>query len=152
MGTCRKASDKKLIFVDSNIWCYYFDQRVLEHRSTLEPMREIIKHEEIACNTIIIMEVAHYIVRHFNENSARKKIDFLVNLRNIKISDFNRQMMQESLESLLEFSAYGLGGRDATIIATLKSQNIKRIITHDTVFKRLAEKLALEVVDPISSS
>jgi predicted nucleic acid-binding protein len=116
-------------------------------------MREIITSEEIACNTIIVMEVAHYIVRHFNEKSARKKIDFFINLRNMQISDFNRQMMQESLESLLEHSyADGLGGRDATIIATLKSQNIRRIITHDAVFKRLAAKLALEVTDPLQAT
>ena len=141
-----------MIFVDSNIWCYYFDQRVPEHKHVREPMREIIKSEEIACNTIIVMEVAHYIVRHFDEKNARKKIDFFINLRDMQISDFNKQMMQESLGSLLEYSyADGLGGRDATIIATLKSQNIKRIITHDAVFKRLAAKLTLEVTDPISN-
>jgi len=62
-------------------------------------------------------------------------------------------MLQESLESLLEYSyADGLGGRDATIIATLKSQNIRRIITHDAVFKRLAAKLPLEVTDPLQAS
>ena len=142
-----------MIFVDSNIWCYYFDQRVPEHKHVREPMREIIKSEEIACNTIIVMEVAYYIVRHFNEKSARKKMDFFINLRNMQISDFNRQMMQESLESLLEYSyADGLGGRDATIIATLKSQNIRRIITHDAIFKRVAAKLALEVTDPLQAT
>ena len=142
-----------MIFVDSNIWCYYFDQRVPEHKHVREPMREIIKSDEIACNTIIVMEVAHYIVRHFNEKNARKKIDFFINLRNMQISDFNKQMMQESLESLLEYSyADGLGGRDATIIATLKSQDIRRIITHDAVFKRLAAKLTLEVTDPIQAT
>mgnify|MGYP001207992239 CR=1 FL=1 len=141
-----------MIFVDSNIWCYYFDQRVPEHKHIREPMREIITSEEIACSTIIVMEVAHYIVRHFDEKNARKKIDFFINLRNIHISDFNRHMMQESLESLLEHSySDGLGGRDATIIATLKSQNIKRVITHDAVFKRLAAKLTLHVTDPIGN-
>ena len=142
-----------MIFVDSNIWCYYFDQRLPEHKNVRDPMREIIKSDEIACNTIIVMEVAHYIVRHFNEKSARKKIDFFINLRNMQISDFNRQMMQESLESLLEYSyADGLGGRDATIIATLNSQNIKRIITHDAVLKRLAAKLTIEVTDPLQAT
>jgi predicted nucleic acid-binding protein len=116
-------------------------------------MREIIKSEEIACNTIIVMEVAHYLVRHFDEKSARKKIDFFINLRNMQISDFNRGMMQKSLESLLEYSyEVGLGGRDATIVATLNSQNIRRIITHDGVFKRLAAKLTLEVTDPIQKT
>ena len=112
-------------------------------------MREIIRSEEILCNTIIIMEVAHYLVRHFTEKAARVKIEYFVNLRNMIIIDFNRQMMAESLEDLVEHAyADGLGGRDATIVATMNSKNVRRIISHDKVFKRLATRLELEVIDP----
>ncbi len=140
-----------MIFIDSNIWCYYFDERLPEHESVREPIREIIKSEEIACNTIIVMEVAHYIVRHFKEKAARKKIDYFINLRNMRIADFNRQMLTDALEKLIDHAySDGLGGRDATIIATLNSHGITRIVSHDGVFKRLANKLALEVIDPIA--
>lgn len=142
-----------MIFVDTNMWCYYFDQRLPEHEHIREPMREIIKSEEIACNTIIVMEVAHYLVRHFTERDARKKIDHFVNLRNMKIVDFNRQIMTEALENLIEHAyTNGLGGRDATVIATLKSLNLKKIISHDEIFKRLATKLTLKVIDPIPTT
>jgi hypothetical protein len=142
-----------MIFVDSNIWCYYFDQRLPEHEHVKEPMREIIKSTEIACNTIIVMEVAHYLVRHFTERTARRKIDFFINLRNMKIADFNRQAMTETLENLIEH-AYtdGLGGRDATVITTMNSQNIKKIVSHDDIFKRLASKLKFEVIDPAQAT
>ena len=135
------------------MWCYYFDQRLPEHEHVRGPLRKIIQSEEIACNTIIVMEVAHYLVRHFAQEDARKKIDCFVNLRNMKIVDFNRQIMTQTLEGLIEY-AYtdGLGGRDATVTATLKSQNIKRILSHDDIFKRLAEKLVLEVIDPVSAT
>jgi predicted nucleic acid-binding protein len=140
---------REMIFIDSNMWCYYFDQRLPEHERVREPMREIIKSEEIICNTIVVMEVAHYLVRHFNEKAAHRKIEYFVNLRNMRIADFNRQTMTESLEDLVEH-AYtdGLGGRDATVIATMNSQNTRRIISHDDVFKRLAGKLKLDVIDP----
>jgi predicted nucleic acid-binding protein len=142
-----------MIFIDSNIWCYYFDQRLPEHKQILEPMREIIKSEEISCNTIVILEVAHYIVRHFSEKTARKKIDTFVNLKNINISDFNRQLMTQTLEDLTEHAyTQGLGGRDATVIATMKAKNIKKIFSHDNIFKRLSEKLKLEVIDPIQKT
>ena len=142
-----------MIFVDSNIWCYYFDQRLPEHEHVREPMREIIKSEEIVCNTIIIMEVAHYLVRHFTEKAARKKIDFFINLRNMKIVDFDRQMLTKTLEHLLDHAySDGLGGRDATIVATLNSEGITRIVSHDGIFKRLASKLAYEVIDPIPTN
>ena len=139
-----------MIFVDANIWCYYFDQRLPEHEYVREPMRKIIKSEEIVCNTIVVMEVAHYLVRHFKGRDARKKIDYFVNLRNMKIVDFNRSVMTEALEKLVEYAyTEGLGGRDAAVIATLESLKLKRIISHDDAFKRLATKLRLEVIDPI---
>jgi predicted nucleic acid-binding protein len=112
-------------------------------------MREIIKSEEIACNTVIVMEVAHYLVRHFTEKIARKKIEYFVNLNNIDIADFNRQALNETVEKLLAYAyAEGLGGRDATVIASMKLQNIKKIVSHDDIFRRLANKLELEVIDP----
>ena len=138
-----------MLFVDSNIWCYYFDQRLPEYSSVRDAMREIIKSEEIACNTVIVMEVAHYIVRHFTEKVARKKIETFINLANIDIADFNRQLLSVTVETLLAYAyTEGLGGRDATVIASMKLQNIKKIVSHDDIFKRLANKLELEVIDP----
>ncbi len=142
-----------MLFVDSNIWCYYFDQRFPEHVSVREAMREIITSEDIACNTIVVMEVAHYIVRHFPEQIARKKIEYFVNLGNLQIADFNRIALNETIESLLHYSfAEGLGGRDATVIATMKLQNVKKIVSHDSIFRRLADKLEFELIDPAQPS
>ncbi len=139
-----------MLFVDSNIWCYYFDARLPEHARVRDVMREIIKSQEIACNTVIVMEVAHYLVRHFTEKVARKKIETFINLSNIDIADFNRQALNQTVETLLAY-AYdeGLGGRDATVIASMKLQNIKRIVSHDDIFRRLANKLDVEVIDPV---
>jgi len=139
-----------MIFVDSNIWCYYFDKRLPEHEKVRECMREIIKSEEIVCNTIVVLEVAHYIVRHFKEQPARRKIEFFINLGNIRLLDFSRQLLNETLECLMEHAySEGLGGRDATILATLNLLGIRRVISHDDVFKRLANKVPLEVIDPV---
>jgi predicted nucleic acid-binding protein len=132
------------------MWCYYFDQRLPEHKRIRESMREIIKTEQIICNTIAAMEVAHYLVRHFHEENARKKIDLFVNLKTMRIIGFNAEIMAETIETLLEHAYVdGLGGRDAIVLATMNSQNTKRIFSHDNIFKRLASKLMLEVIDPI---
>jgi predicted nucleic acid-binding protein len=98
--------------------------------------------------TVMVMKVAHYLVRNFSEEIARKKIDTFVDL-NMDIADFNRQASDEAVERLLTYAyAEGLGGRDATVIATMKLQNITKIVTHDDIFKRLANKLEMEVIDP----
>lgn len=132
------------------MWCYYFDQRLPEHGYVLESMREVVKSEEIACNTVIAMEVAHYLIKHFPAGVARRKISYFVNLRNLKIANFDRRMMAKAIEDLIEYAhPYGIGGRDATIIATLKSLRVKKILTHDDALKRLAIKLGFEAIDPI---
>jgi predicted nucleic acid-binding protein len=142
-----------MLFVDSNIWCYYFDQRLPEHVYVKDAMREIIKSEEIACNNIIVMEVAHYLVRHFTEKIACQKIGYFVNLGNMQIADFDRQALNETVESLLTYGfAEGLGGRDATVIATMKLQSVKKIVSHDGIFRRLANKLDFVVLDPAQST
>ncbi|MGD0405444.1 MAG: hypothetical protein ABSB10_02165 [Candidatus Bathyarchaeia archaeon] len=56
-----------MIFIDSNMWCYYFDKRLPEHEQVRDIMRKTITSEDIVCNTLIILEVAHYLVRHFTE-------------------------------------------------------------------------------------
>jgi predicted nucleic acid-binding protein len=139
-----------MIFVDSNVWCYYFDKRLSEHKSVVEFMRKIVISEQIVCNTIVVMEVAHYLVRHFTKDVACRKIEHFVNLRNMIIVDCNRQIMLQTLEDLLEYAyTHGLGGRDATIIATIKSLDAKKIVSHNDIFNRLANRLKLEVLDPV---
>ena len=58
-----------MIMIDSNMWIYYFDESLEEHKYVKEPIRRIIMGEEgILANTIVIQEVAHYLVRHEPEN------------------------------------------------------------------------------------
>jgi predicted nucleic acid-binding protein len=142
-----------LIFIDSNIWCYYFDSRLPEHQSVREPIRNILlSTPEIISNTIVVMEIAHYLVRHFKEPVAKRKIEHFVNLRNLKIVDLDSKLMAESLDSLLNYGySHGLGGRDSTIVATIHSQDIKTLMTHDSVFKRLSDKLSCKIVDPVTT-
>jgi predicted nucleic acid-binding protein len=140
-----------LIFIDSNIWCYYFDKRMPEHQRVREPIRQILKSsQEIVCNTIVVMEIAHYLARHFREEDARSKIEHFIKLGNMKILDFDSKLMAESIDNLLKYNySYGLGGRDSTIIASMNLNGVKTLMTHDSVFKRLADNARCNIIDPI---
>lgn len=139
-----------MIFIDSNMWCYYFDKRLPEHEQVIDLMRKTLTSEEIVCNTLIVLEVAHYLVRHFSESAAKKKIEFFTNLSNLTIVDFDRQSLTQALDGLIEHGySDGLGGRDAAVVATMSSKKVKTIISHDEVFKRLSIKLKLNVIDPV---
>jgi len=141
-----------MIFIDSNIWCYYFDQRLPEHHIVREPVRKILlSSQDLICNTIVVMEIAHYLIRHFEEKQARKKIDLFINLKNLKILDFNAKTMAASLDYLINYGYKdGLGGRDSTILATMNSQGIKTLMSHDEVLKQVSNKLSLNIIDPIT--
>lgn len=71
----------------------------------------------------------------------------------MKIMGFDKRTMMGALENLVEHAyAQGLGGRDATVIATMKMLHIDKILSHDGAFKRLATELAIEAIDPIPTA
>jgi uncharacterized protein len=47
---------------------------------------------------------------------------------------------------LARYSQTGIGGRDATILASMDMLGIKKLMTHDRAFKRIDQ---IEVVDPV---
>jgi predicted nucleic acid-binding protein len=143
-----------MIMIDSNMWIYYFDESLEEHKHIKEPMKRIIMREEgILANTIVIQEVAHYLVRHEPEKEFWEDINYLIRLRSAEIFDFNYDMMQNALKLLSKYWNYGIGGRDAVLLATMVMRDVNEIITHDGAFKRLIPKLEeienFSVVDPI---
>ncbi|GAH78895.1 unnamed protein product, partial [marine sediment metagenome] len=46
---------------------------------------------------------------------------------------------------LITYAHTGIGGRDASILALMRSAGIKKICTHDKAFKKIPN---LEVIDP----
>ncbi|RLI09083.1 hypothetical protein DRO42_05195 [Candidatus Bathyarchaeota archaeon] len=141
---------KKMIFIDTNIWCYYFDARLPEHEYVIEPLRNTLKSEEIIVNTVIVMEVAHYLTRNLDEKEAKEKIESFINLRNMKIVDFDKALVTLALELLTRYAKSNrLGGRDSTILASLDRLKIKTLFTHDQNLKDLAQKLDIEIIDLI---
>lgn len=139
-----------MIFVDTNIWCYYFDSRLPEHKHVRETLRNTLKSREVFINTVIAMEVAHYLTRNLDEAKAKEKVESFINLRNMKVIDFDKSLMAISLEHLTRYAkSDGLGGRDSTILASLDRSKIETLFTHDKNLKSLAQKLGVKIIDPI---
>ena len=140
-----------MIFIDSNIWCYYLDARLPEHGHVIEPLRDIIRDGEVAINTVVAMEVAHYLIRNLDQREARDRIDSFINLSSMDIVDFDKAMMTIALYYIMKFGKKeGPGGRDSTIIATVDRLKIETLLTHDKNLAAIAEKLGIKTLDPIS--
>ena len=139
-----------MIFVDTNIWCYYFDARLPEHKHVRDPLRNVLKNRDVAINTVIVMEVAHYLTRNLDEEEAREKVESFIKLRNMNIVDFDKALMTLALEYLTRYAkSDGLGGRDSTILASLDRLKIETLFTHDQNLKVLAKMLGVKIIDPI---
>lgn len=135
-----------MILIDSNIWCYYFDESSKEHKSVVKLLEEALTSEKVLVNTVIIMELAHFLIKNLGPIIGRKKLQTFLEFP-IIIVDLDYNQAKKSLDFLYEYSHLGIGGRDATLLAAMKKAKTNTIITHDEAFKRLDW---LSVKDPIS--
>lgn len=135
---------ESLIFVDSNIWCYYFDRSAVEHDVVSERLEDALE-SGVAINTVVAMEVAHYLIKNLGSD-GKKKMDIFLSYP-MKIVDFDQYLARKSIEHLAMYSQTGIGGRDATILASMEELGIKKLMTHDRAFKRID---FIDVFDPIA--
>jgi len=141
-----------LIFVDSNMWLYYFGEDLPEHEFVKDSMKNLLLKEELVVNSIVVMEVAHHLIRVESPEGCKEDISLLLGLNNLQIIDFDYEILIIALDFLNKYAHLGLGGRDASILATMRKMTIQRIFTHDNAFKRIqAAGLdpPIEVSDPI---
>jgi len=141
-----------MIVVDAMIWVYNCDVRSLEYEnvhSWLEGKdREgIIDLEEILVNTVIVMEVVHNL-RRGAQLSPDLVYDYVLKmlaLKNMTTAPLDRNLLHVSMHVFERYYEYGIGGRDATILATMLSRNVDTIATHD---KNILQITDFRRIDP----
>jgi uncharacterized protein len=146
-----------MITVDSNIWIYYMDPTINEHKHVRDYVEDLIRDEEVLSSTIIWLEVSHYLYR---TSSIQKEklgdiLSKLLRLSSMRVIDFDMELYFETVRLLGEFRndqkiGFSIGGRDASIIAMMKKYKAKTIVTHDRDFVRIADKGIIRVIDPIA--
>jgi len=134
---------ERLIFVDSNIWCYYFDRSSQEHNIVSDKLEQVLDGG-VAINTVVELEVAHYLIKNLGSEGKRKMDTFLS--YPMAVVNFDQYLARKSIEYLTRYSQTGIGGRDATILASMEELEIDTLMTHDRAFKRID---FIEVVDPV---
>ena len=135
-----------ILTVDTNIWAYYFDKDSPEHKSVVGPVEKALKSESIAANTIIVMEVAHFLIKNLGPVNGGEKLGLFLRFP-LTVSDFDYRSSLEAIEMLKRYSHLGLGGRDATLLAMMHRAKGKRIMTHDEALKKVDW---LEAIDPVA--
>lgn len=141
----REKNMENVIFVDTNIWCYYFNEKASEHTSCSAFIDKALASSAIASNTIIIMELAHFLIKNLGETYGKQKINEFLSLGLI-IDDVDYTLCLDSIENLSKYSNLGIGGRDSTIISSMNRLRIRKLASHDLAFKKIKD---IEVLDPI---
>ena len=134
-----------ILTIDTNIWAYYFDRDCPEHESVIRPVESALESEQISINTIIVMELAHFLVKSLGPTVGGEKLDQFLRFPLI-ITDFDYQHVLGAIEMLKKFSHLGIGGRDAALLAMMNEKSEKRIMTHDEALKKVDW---LESIDPV---
>jgi predicted nucleic acid-binding protein len=134
-----------ILIVDTNIWAYYFDHDSPEHDSVVRPVEKALKSEQIAINTVIIMELAHFLIKNLGPVDGGERLGLFLRFP-LVINDFEYRSALDSVEMLKRYSHLGVGGRDATILALMSRIGAKKIMTHDEALKKIDW---LEAIDPV---
>ena len=156
------------ITIDSMIWIYEFDPHSPESQNVQKWMRgeegALNHYEDIILNTIIPLEVLHAMSKKMKTNYtlAYSATLAIMSLQNVTMVDFDSRLLVKSMELLGKYKKYGIGGRDASILATMTDQNVSLIATHDknilsiTDFQRIdptfTPPLILKVGEPFDDS
>ena len=135
-----------MLIIDSNIWVYYFDRDAPEHRLVVNKVEKLLKSEKIVINTVIIIEVAHFLVKNLGPVAGNNKLEVFLSFP-FTVANLDYYTVSKAVELLVRYSHQGIGGRDATILATAQAFSLSKIVTHDDAFQRVDW---LEVIDPIS--
>ncbi len=137
-----------MILIDSNMWCFYLDESSKENKKISKIIESLLEKEQILSNSAVIMEVSHFLIKNLGPRIGKTKIDTLISFP-MTIIDLDFSLMRQSIDMLCDYSHTGIGGRDATLLATLKHAGSNRIMTNDRAFKKIDW---VDVFDPLEET
>lgn len=140
-------------FLDTNILWWYFVQSSKHHLEVKKFLDPLILNIEngFLVNEFVIIELLHYLIKK-QGTQGYKLADLLLSGKFPFIEIYYDILQASDLQGILKIvHQYGtttsLGGRDASIIHSMRIHSITHLITHDSAFKHVEN---LSILDPIS--
>lgn len=134
-----------MIIIDTNIWAYFFDRTLEEYEAVQKPVKRALSNHEAAVNAAIVVEILHYLVKRLGPLAGRRKGQTFLRYE-LPIFPLDVKTLELTHQVLCEFTHLGIGGRDASVIASMRREGIDTVMTHDQAFKRIEE---IRVIDPV---
>jgi predicted nucleic acid-binding protein len=133
-----------MLMIDSNIWAYYFDVDAPEHKAAAAAVKQALK-EGVLINTVVAVEMAHFLIKNLGPVIGREKLEVFFRFP-FEIDELDLELVRSAIDELCRYSHLGIGGRDATLLASMKRKQVIKLMTHDEALKKVPK---IEIIDPI---
>lgn len=141
-----------MIAIDSNVWIYYCDSTTPEHERVREMVRSALERGRVLVNAVVPLEVTHYLTKRRKPDGQSRFEEACLRTENVVVEALGERDVVGSRRLLHEHDATGIGGRDASLVATMETRNVAELWTHDGGLERLGDALDwLTVVDPVTA-
>jgi predicted nucleic acid-binding protein len=110
-------------------------------------IRKVLR-EPLLLTTVIEMEVAHYLVRQLGPVEGLERLETLLAFP-FEVDPLDEAVVGAALEQLRRHSHLGVGGRDATLLASMARRGSRELWTHDAALQRVP---GLKVRDPAAAA
>lgn len=143
-----------MIALDSNVWIYTFDTDLREHTDVAPAVEDLLSSDTtLFVNTVIRLEVVHYLVKNLEPEIGSAYAKKFLNIEGVVVEPVTSEDVTRSTEILTEHEPTGIGGRDASLLATMEKSDVSDLWTHDEGLKRFGDESDwLDVHDPVEDT
>jgi len=143
-----------MIALDSNVWIYTFDADLREHADVAPAVESLLSSDTtLFVNTVIRLEVVHYLVKNLETEVGSTDAEKFLNLEGVIAESLTAEDVTRATEMLVEYGETGIGGRDASLVATMERADVSSLWTHDEGVKRFAGEVGwLDTHDPVEDT
>lgn len=104
--------------------------------------------QRLLTTTVIQMEVAHFLVREMGPVDGIERLATLLAFP-FEVDPLDEEVVAAAIEQLRRHGHLGVGGRDATLLASMARRGSTELWTHDAALKRVP---GLKVRDPAAKT
>lgn len=136
--------------LDANVWIYYLDEDIAEHDVVVDRVGDVVRSKPLFLTTVLQLEVLHYVSNQ--RDDCQDVLETFLTGRDVWVADLTPRDVERASELLGAHQEAGIGGRDASVLATMERNDVTQLWTHDAALQRVGERIDwLDVVDPVEA-
>jgi predicted nucleic acid-binding protein len=114
------------------------------HKFVVSEVRKALQ-EGALINTVVAMEVAHFLVKNLGPVLGKEKFDIFMGFP-FEVEGLDLEPVKAAMNEPCKYSHLGVGGRDAMLLASMRRKHVDKLVTHDEALKRVPH---VEAIDPV---